>query len=49
MKDRIKKNIFRLTIAVISIIFILIGFFAEELISILNNATFICLSCIGIG
>ena len=49
MKSRIKKNIFRLTITAISIIFILTGIFAEELISILNNATFICLSCIGIG
>ena len=31
------------------ILLFVVGFFSEEAVAILNNATFICLSCIGIG
>ncbi|MFC2821370.1 MAG: CD1871A family CXXC motif-containing protein [Sphaerochaeta sp.] len=44
-----KKNIIRLVIFLIALVFIAAGIFREETKVVLTKARDICLSCIGIG
>jgi len=44
-----KKNKITITVIVVAIVMIFIGIYNNEARQILNNAKYICLSCIGIG
>ncbi|MGL4982903.1 MAG: CD1871A family CXXC motif-containing protein [Treponemataceae bacterium] len=44
-----KKKFFSILLASFAMSFILVGFFKNGFISVLQKAVFICLECIGIG